>query len=397
MLKMKNAWWALMAVAMFPGLLSAQKEILLANPSFEDAATCCKAPRGWYNCGDPDETPPDIQPGFFDVTKTPAHGNTYVGLVVRDNETNEAIGQRLPRPLEANECYEFSVDLCRSEIYISLSRTTGEKVNYATPVVIRIWGGNAYCEKSEMLYETNVITTTRWLTYTFRIHPKRGNYNYLTIEAYYKTPTLFAYNGNVLLDNATPIRQIECNQPPMVESSPSPQPPADVSTTKKGGEVTLKTPSVETIKPTRQPERPTSTAAKIVEPSAEVEVISREKLKKGTTFQVKNLYFDADKYVIKEECIPALQAVYQFMVENPDIVIEVGGHTNNRPSDDFAETLSTDRAKAVAEWLISRGIPKERVQYKGYGKTQPLDTNTTPEGRKRNQRVEFKILSMREN
>lgn len=341
------------------------------------------------------ETPPDVQPSGYSVTKKPSHGKTYLGLVVRDNETNEAISQRLPRPLEINECYEFSIDLCRSEIYISISTTTGEKVNYATPVVLRIWGGKDSCDRGELLYETNVITTTRWLTYIFRLHPKRASYSYLLIEAYYKTPTLFPYNGNVLLDNISPIRQIDCNMPPMVES-PSPL---------------LSPTEITSSKPERYQERPFQPAPQVssrpsVTPSAYgqatpapliVETISRSALRKGSIFQLRNLYFDADKYTIKEECLPALETVYRFLVENPDVIIEVGGHTNNRPSDDFAMTLSTARAKAVADWLIGKGIPKERVQYKGYGKTQPIDTNLTPEGRKRNQRVEFKILSMREN
>ncbi len=379
---------------LLPGMLLAQKEIPLSNLSFEDAPGCCRAPRGWYNCGAPEETPPDVQPGQFEVTKAPNHGSTYVGLVVRDNETTEAIGQRLASPLEINECYEFSVDLCRSEVYLSLSRTTGEKVNYATPVVLRVWGGNSYCDKSELLYETNVITTTRWLTYTFRLHPKRSNHTHITLEAFYKTPTLFPYNGNILLDNATPIHQIECNMPLMVESPPPPPPPFG----KKGSDTAVVVKPTQRTPPVRTPAQPapsppsTTTTTPVV-----VETISRSNLKRGSTFQLRNLYFDADKYTIKEECIPSLEAVYRFMIENPDVVIEVGGHTNNRPSDDFAMTLSTDRAKAVAEWLISKGVPKERVQYKGYGKTQPIDINTTPEGRKRNQRVEFKILSMREN
>ena len=75
-------------------------------------------------------------------------------------------------------------------------------------------------------------------------------------------------------------------------------------------------------------------------------------------------------------------------------MLEVGGHTNNRPTPEFAETLSTSRAKSVAEWLVGKGIPAERVQYKGYGKKFPIETNATAEGRKRNQRVEIKILSI---
>jgi outer membrane protein OmpA-like peptidoglycan-associated protein len=86
--------------------------------------------------------------------------------------------------------------------------------------------------------------------------------------------------------------------------------------------------------------------------------------------------------------------VYDFLMENSDVVLEIGGHTNNRPTEEFAQTLSTSRAKSVADWLISKGIPSDRVQYKGYGKKYPIETNATLEGRRKNQRVEIKILSM---
>lgn len=354
--------------------------IPFSNPSFEDLPKCCEAPTGWYNCGKPDESPPDIQPGSFQVTKTPSHGETYLGLVVRDNETWEGVGQRLNRPLEQDECYEFSIDLCRAELYLSLSRTTGEEVNYATPAKLRVWGGMGYCDKRELLYETPLITTTRWLTYTIRMSPKKGSYPYLLIEAYFKTPTLFPYNGNILLDNATSIKQIDCNMKPMQEPD-EPAPPVAINTPPKQRPTTTKP------KPT-----PPTTAKGAPEPNSTK--ISRAGLKKGSVIRLDKVYFDADKYVIREESVPALMDVYQFMVENPDVVLEIGGHTNNRPTEDFAQTLSTSRAKSVADWLIAKGISADRVQYKGYGKKYPIDTNATAQGRKRNQRVEIKILSM---
>ncbi|MFN0015158.1 MAG: OmpA family protein [Saprospiraceae bacterium] len=372
--------WIFGVAMALPFALFSQKEdqILLTNPSFEGIPKCCEAPTGWLNCGKTEESPPDIQPGFFQVTKAPNHGETYLGLVVRDNETWEAIGQRLPRPLENNACYEFSMDLCRAELYLSLSRTTGDEVNYATPAKIRIWGGMGYCDKREMLYETPLITTTRWLTYTFRLHPKKGTYPFICIEAFYKTPTLFPYNGNILMDNATPITVIDCNKAPMEENPPPvPEKPTKTPTTTKKVDTA---PII--VKTTPAPSPPAT------------EKISREGLRKGSTIRLENVYFDADKYVLKPECVPALMVVYDFLVENPDVVLEVGGHTNNRPTPEFAETLSTSRAKSVAEWLVSKGISVERVQYRGYGKKFPIETNATPEGRKRNQRVEIKILSM---
>ncbi len=367
-----------------PMLISAQQkedQINLVNPSFEDLPKCCEAPTGWYNCGKAEESPPDIQPGSFQVIKTPSHGETYMGLVVRDNETWEGVGQRLSRPLELEECYEFTIDLCRAELYLSLSRTTGEEVNYATPAKIRIWGGMGYCDKRELLYETPLITTTRWLTYTLRLNPKKGSYTFLLIEAYFKTPTLFPYNGNILIDNASTIKQIDCNMKPM-------QDPAE-------------TPTIADVKPIK-PKNPggkppiaskggtSSQTASAPSPSK----INRDGLKSGSVIRLDKVYFDADKYVIKSESVPALLEVFDFLTENQDVILEIGGHTNNRPSEDFAQTLSTSRAKSVAEWLISKGISPDRVQFKGYGKKHPIETNATPEGRRRNQRVEIKILSM---
>lgn len=371
-----------MGMFLIPFLATAQQKEELTtfiNPSFEDLPKCCEAPTGWYNCGKAEESPPDIQPGSFQVTKTPSHGETYLGLVVRDNETWEGVGQRLSQPLEQDECYEFTLDLCRAELYLSLSRTTGEEVNYATPAKIRIWGGMGYCDKREMLYETPLITTTRWLTYTMRVNPKKGSYTYLLIEAYFKTPTLFPYNGNILVDNASSIKKIDCNM--KLPEDPGPTTPAIAAAPPPKAPVTR--PKSPPVQPKSQPEQVASASK-----------ISRSGLKKGSVIRLDKVYFDADKYVIKSESVPALLEVYDFMTENEDVVLEIGGHTNNRPTEDFAQTLSTSRAKSVADWLIAKGISSDRVQYKGYGKKYPIDTNATAQGRKRNQRVEIKILSM---
>ncbi|MCW5924075.1 MAG: OmpA family protein [Saprospiraceae bacterium] len=119
-------------------------------------------------------------------------------------------------------------------------------------------------------------------------------------------------------------------------------------------------------------------------------------LRKGSIFRLEKLYFDADKSELKAESEFELERLFEFLNEHQSITIEVRGHTNNQmwPNVDFANTLSTERAKAVAEWLIEKGIAAERVQYKGFGWTMPVEPNVTPEGRKKNQRVEVKVLSM---
>ncbi len=339
---------------------------------------------GWYDCGKADETPPDVQPGSFSVTKVPSHGNTYLGLVVRDNETWEGVSQRLSRPLEKDHCYEFTMDVCRAELYLSTSKLTGQEANYATPAKLRVFGGTGFCSKAELLYETAVITNTRWLGHTFRLTPKNGNYQYIFIEAYYKTPVLFPYNGNILLDNASPIRPVVCGPDKMPDAKPSPPIAANTKNVPNEKPKVTTQPKVDT--PAKKPEPAKTTVAGI----------ERKTIAKGKVYRLDKVYFDAGKFDIKPESEPELAKFLTFLKENPDVVVEVRGHTNNAmyPDSTAAYSLSTNRAKSVAEWLVAKGVASSRVQYKGYGWKMPVEPNTTPEGRRKNQRVEVKILNM---
>ena len=183
------------------------QENLLTNPSFEDYPRQGKAPREWQDCGFPNESPPDVQPNsdtnypFFEVTKAPFDGETYLGMVTRDNETWESVAQALAKPLIKGNEYEFEIALCRSKLYVSQSRTTREEANYTTPVTLRVWGGKDYCDLAEMLAVTEEIVHSDWQTYYFSFVPN-DDYDYFILEAFYTTPVLFPYNGNLLLDAA---------------------------------------------------------------------------------------------------------------------------------------------------------------------------------------------------
>ena len=378
--------WMICAFAL-PYLSAAQTKeapINFLNPSFEGLAKAGETPNNWFDCGKASETPPDIQPGSFSVTKAPSHGNTYLGLVVRDNETWEGVSQRLSRPLEKDHCYEFTMDVCRAELYLSTSKLTGQEANYATPAKLRVFGGTGFCSKAELLYETSVITNTRWLGHTFRLSPKNGNYQFIFIEAYYKTPVLFPYNGNVLLDNASPIKTVVCGPDKMPDAKPSPL-------------IAAKTKNVPADKPKVTSQPKVDTPAKKPEPTkTTVAEMERKSIAKGRVYRLDKVYFDTGKFDLKPESEPELDKFLTFMKENPDVVVEVRGHTNNAmyPDSTAAYSLSTNRAKSVAQWLVAKGVSTNRVQYKGYGWKMPIEPNTTPEGRRKNQRVEVKILNM---
>lgn len=124
-----------------------------------------------------------------------------------------------------------------------------------------------------------------------------------------------------------------------------------------------------------------------------IQNFSLTKLEVGTKIVLKNIYFDLGKATLKPESNPELDKVVKFMQENSDLKIEISGHTDNVGSLKANTNLSEARAKSVVNYLISQGIPQERLVYKGYAFTQPIAPNTTADGRQMNRRVEFKILS----
>jgi outer membrane protein OmpA-like peptidoglycan-associated protein len=140
-----------------------------------------------------------------------------------------------------------------------------------------------------------------------------------------------------------------------------------------------------------------STVTSLEIPKRILPELNASQLQNGQAVRMEQLQFEADSTNLNETCMPVMNEVFDFLEENGAIVIEIGGHTNSTPTDEFCDRLSTARAKAVATYLIGKGIDPKRVLYKGYGKRKPVTSNTTAEGRKKNQRVEIKIVSLNTN
>lgn len=121
--------------------------------------------------------------------------------------------------------------------------------------------------------------------------------------------------------------------------------------------------------------------------------IELQPLEVGSTVILKNIFFDYDKATLRPESTNELQRVIKLMNDNPTIKVEISGHTDSRGSDDYNQKLSENRAKSVVEYLVQHGIDKNRLTFKGYGEMRPIAPNDTEEGRQKNRRVEFKILS----
>ncbi len=378
----------------FSGIFAQEQPIELINPSFEDLPGTEKVPYGWNDCGFAEETPPDIHPSpninnlFFGVDNRPQDGASYIGMVTRDNDTYEGISQRLTKPMLAGNCYQFSIYLSKSKNYLSVNSSMTATEQFTTPIVLRIYGGSSLCDKKQLLAESNIINTNRWIRFDFTFTPEE-DLNYILLQAFWNM-TLFPYNGHVLVDNASSIIPVPCEEevlkePVLAEVPPTPDTPDTP-------EVEIKAPTTEpVVKRTEKVTPKTGTTVAKAKINKELDV---DKLSVGKKVQLKALYFNDDSAVIQDSSEPALDELYNFLVDNNTVRLEVGGHTNNLPPDYYCDQLSTNRAKAVYDYLVKKGIPKYRLRYKGYGKRNPIASNDTADGRKQNQRVEVKVLSI---
>jgi len=116
-------------------------------------------------------------------------------------------------------------------------------------------------------------------------------------------------------------------------------------------------------------------------------------IEKGAVVRLNNIFFDFDRYVLKEESFPELNRMVEMMNESVELKISVEGHTDNIGTQQYNITLSERRAEAVVEYLVQKGISRNRLQSKGWGKSKPLVSNDDEiDGRELNRRVEFEIL-----
>jgi len=114
-------------------------------------------------------------------------------------------------------------------------------------------------------------------------------------------------------------------------------------------------------------------------------------VKPGAEMNLYNLYFETDSFRILPASEPELAKLTSFLENNPEIEIEIQGHTDNTGRPDSNLVLSELRAKSVAEYLVENGIAKDRLQFKGFGESRPVATNETVEGRMFNRRTTIKI------
>jgi OmpA-OmpF porin, OOP family len=117
-------------------------------------------------------------------------------------------------------------------------------------------------------------------------------------------------------------------------------------------------------------------------------------VQENVTIVLNNVFFDFDKAELKPESFPELDRVVKLMNEKTAMQIEIAGHTDATGPDDYNLGLSERRAKAVMKYFAGKGIAADRMTALFFGETKPVESNENKEGRRKNRRVEFKILKL---
>jgi outer membrane protein OmpA-like peptidoglycan-associated protein len=110
------------------------------------------------------------------------------------------------------------------------------------------------------------------------------------------------------------------------------------------------------------------------------------------TFVLDDVEFDFGKSTLRTASYSTLDDLVDYLKRKPNERIEIGGHTDNIGSDEKNLVLSLERAKSIVAYLIAKGISNDRLVAKGYGAEEPIEDNSTEEGRQKNRRTEVKIL-----
>lgn len=136
------------------------------------------------------------------------------------------------------------------------------------------------------------------------------------------------------------------------------------------------------------------TQDQVIEKDFTLDPIGVATIEENVSITLNNLFFDFDKAVLRPESFPELDRIVTLMNEKPTMEIEISGHTDSAGPEQYNMGLSERRAKSVVQYLNGKKIEKSRLNVVFFGESMPVDTNDTTDGRRRNRRVEFKILKI---
>lgn len=111
----------------------------------------------------------------------------------------------------------------------------------------------------------------------------------------------------------------------------------------------------------------------------------------GKVCDLRDIYYETNSYTLTRASRVVVELFIEFLKDNPTVKVEIQGHTDNVGNDEANQKLSEQRAKSVYDYVVGKGIPADRLRYKGYGESQPIADNNTASGRAKNRRTVFLI------
>jgi outer membrane protein OmpA-like peptidoglycan-associated protein len=122
--------------------------------------------------------------------------------------------------------------------------------------------------------------------------------------------------------------------------------------------------------------------------------IPLQPIKEGVNIVLRNIFYETDEYALKEQSKFELNKLITFLQDNPNVHVEIEGHTDNVGTAEYNIQLSENRAETVAGYLVEKGVEEDRITSKGYGQDDPIASNKTSEGRAKNRRTEMRIVKI---
>lgn len=381
---MKYCWRTLIGLLCLlsaPPAFSQTPENMVYNPSFEEHRECPQRiealgvmqevdawwqPTGgssdyFHSCGGRDCSVPLNKLG----SQHARSGDAYCGIYCSRDQYREYLQTKLKSPLVAGKRYRISFWVSLSEKSPHAAATLGalftkESIEDTTLGIVMkrevVDLGDQGTQSIGVLYEPQVVNprerpltdTKEWMEVSGEFTAEGGE-EFLTLGNFFpfnKSRVVSTRDGNTPLHGAyyyVDDVSVVCIEPETIES--------------------------------------------------EQEVAEVEVPEVGEVVLLENIYFAVDKSEVLQQSYNELVKLKEMLEKNPEMAIELRGHTDNQGTIEHNQQLSEKRAKAVVDHLVSMGIDKERLSWKGFGKSDPVADNNTVEGRQKNRRVEYKVLS----
>ncbi|HNW97086.1 MAG TPA: OmpA family protein [Bacteroidales bacterium] len=344
---------------------------LIPNPGFEDYKKDCftsqldshdniECLNNWFN-------PSFGLPGYENIKDKysfhpfkPHKGNGMITLDITINydTLSEYISVELKKALEKNTKYKLS-------FYLKVWENTGVVYNnlgiiFSENKIHKISRYELYKYTPQIIWE-NPVGSYEWLKYE-NYYIAKGGEKYITIGAFNKNNSVLKKILNIYKMNNSSARYYL-------------------------DDITLE--SIEKLNLQENTDAIVNTEiTTIIKDQPKTEILNIEK---GKSIVLKNIFFEFNSAVLKDSSFTELNLLVKYLTENNNSSIQINGYTDNIGSAEYNKKLSEDRAKAVADYLISKNINKERINYSGFGKENPISSNENDEGRSKNRRVEFII------